>query len=63
MASNRTRVTTAIRHDSPVPRKRRKKSNAVVIAVLVLLGLALLLARTNQRGGIQRARPASVASH
>ncbi len=60
MASSRTRVTTTIRHDNPVPRKRRKKSNAAVIAIIVLLGLAFLLARTNQRSGTQRARPASI---
>ena len=60
MASSRTRVTTAIRHDNPVPGKRRKKSNATVIAIIFLLALAFLIARTNQRGGLHRARPASV---
>jgi hypothetical protein len=58
MSSSRTRVTTTIRHDTPIP--RRKKSNAAVIAIIVLLALAFLVSRTNQRG-FQRARPASVA--
>ncbi len=61
MASSRTRVTTTIRHDNPAPRKRRKKYNAAVIAIIILLALAFLVSRTNQRSGIHRARPASVA--
>jgi uncharacterized protein HemX len=46
MSSTRTRVTTTIRHDNPVPKKRksRKKSGAVgivLIALAVLLGIAV----------------------
>lgn len=60
MTSDRTRVTTTIRHDSPVPRKHRKKSSTVLIVLVVLFAIVFLMARTSQRGGVSHARPASV---
>lgn len=51
MASSRTRITTTIRSDNPVPRRRsKKKESGVGLAVILLGGLILFaMTRTNNR--------------
>jgi hypothetical protein len=61
MTSSRTRVTTTVRRDNPVPRKRRAKSNGAVVLTVILIAIALLFARSIRRGPIQHPRPASVS--
>jgi hypothetical protein len=61
MSGTRTRITTTIRHDNPVRRKRgKKKSGTLAILVILMLGLGILVVKKTQHAG-PHARVASVA--
>ena len=54
--ATRTRVTTTIRQDNPVPRRRsRKKESSVGVVILILIAL-FFFARTNRPHGPQPQR-------
>lgn len=49
--ATRTRVTTTIRQDNPVPRRRNKKKESSIGLAVILIGGLILFAmmRTNNR--------------
>jgi hypothetical protein len=62
MSSWRTRVTktVTVRHDSPVPRKRKnaKKSGVAAVGIILAIALGLIALKSNQHS-TQHVRTAS----
>ncbi len=56
MASSRTRITTTIRSDNPVPRRRSKKRESSIGVVIIILIALFFFARTNRPHGPQPQR-------
>jgi hypothetical protein len=47
--AKRTRITTTVRVDDPVPRRRSKKQSNAVMIVLAILLLLFIWSRTQRR--------------
>lgn len=58
--AKRTRITTTIREDNPVPRRRNKRKSNAVLIVLVVLLLLFIWSRAQRSTTLH---PAPVTTH